>query len=246
MKGFLAVYLRELLLLRKRLFKLVLSFSVNPILYILAFGIGLGKHLSIMGRPYLEFLIPGLISASSMLQAFAINVEINVARFYLKVFEEFQSAPLSSISYALGEILAGVTRAFLSVFIIIIFAYFFGGVNLHFNGMFFFIVFLNAFIFASLGLASAMTIKAHGDQTLITNFIITPMMFLGGTFFPVENLPPLIKPIIEILPLTLVSKTLRAISWGQFFSYRDLFILSLIAIFCFIVSILTIKRAKED
>ncbi len=106
-------------------------------------------------------------------------------------------------------------------------------------------VFLNAFIFASLGLASAMTIKAHADQTLITNFIITPMMFLGGTFFPIENLPPLLKPIIEILPLTLVSKTLRAIAWNEPIFYKDLFILIIIAIFCFIISLITIKKAKD-
>lgn len=245
MKGFLAIYLREVFLLRKRLFKVLLSFSVNPFLYILAFGIGLGKHLSIMGRPYLEFLIPGLISASSMLQAFAINVEINVARFYLKVFEEFQSAPISPLSYALGEVLSGVTRAFLSVLIIIVLGYLLGGVKLNFSGIFFLVVFLNAFIFASLGLASAMSIKAHADQTLITNFIITPMMFLGGTFFPVENLPPLIKPIIEILPLTLVSKTLRAIAFGEEFYYQNILILAIIAMLCFFIAIITIKKAKD-
>ncbi len=245
MKGFLAVYLRELFLLQKRFIKVLLSFSVNPFLYILAFGIGLGKHINIMGRSYLEFLIPGLIAASSMLQAFAINVEINVARFYLKVFEEFQSAPLSPLSYALGEILSGVTRAFISVFIIMAFGYYLGGVKLNFSAIFFLVVFLNAFIFASLGLASAMSIKSHADQTLITNFIITPMMFLGGTFFPVENLPPLIQPLIEILPLTLVSKTLRAIAFGEEFHYHNILILAIIGIICFSFAVITIKRAKD-
>jgi len=245
MKGFWAVYLRELLLLKKRFFKVLLSFSINPLLYILAFGIALGKNIIIQGRPYLEFLIPGLIAASSMLQAFAINVEINVARFYLKVFEEFQSAPLSPLSYALGEILSGVTRAFLSVLIILLLALFLGGIRLNFSLAFFLVVFLNAFIFAALGLASAMTIKAHADQTLITNFIITPMMFLGGTFFPVENLPPLIKPLIEILPLTLVSRSLRALAWGEGVALESLLLLIGIALLCLLLSLFTIKRAKD-
>ena len=86
MKGFFAIYLREFLLFKKRLFRVLLSFSINPLLYIFAFGIGLGKNINIGGKSYLEFLIPGLISATSMVQAFAINIEINIARFYLKNF----------------------------------------------------------------------------------------------------------------------------------------------------------------
>jgi hypothetical protein len=76
MKGFLAVYLREILILRTRLGKVLLSFSINPLLYLFAFGIGLGRGIEVQGVSYLEFLVPGLISATSMLQAFAINVEL--------------------------------------------------------------------------------------------------------------------------------------------------------------------------
>ncbi|MCS7150018.1 MAG: ABC transporter permease [Caldimicrobium sp.] len=245
MKGFLATYLREILLLKKRFFRVLLSLSINPILYILAFGIGLGKGLYLEGRPYLEFLIPGLISASSMLQAFAINVEINVARFYLKVFEEFQGAPISPLSYALGEVLSGITKAFLSTSVILGITFLLGGVSIKINLLFWIVVFINAFIFASLGLASAMTIKAHADQTLITNFIITPMMFLGGTFFPTSNLPAFIQPLVEILPLTLVSKTLRDIAWNKPLDYSDLVLLITLAIFAFLLALYTINKAKD-
>ncbi|MFN3406178.1 MAG: ABC transporter permease [Caldimicrobium sp.] len=245
MKGFLAIYLREMLLLKKRFFRILLSFSINPLLYILAFGLGLGKNITIMGRSYLEFLVPGLIAASSMLQAFAINVEINVTRFYLKVFEEFQAAPLSPISYALGEIFSGITRAFLSVFLILIIVLILGGIKLNLTFSFFLIIFLNAFIFASLGLASAMAIKAHADQTLITNFIITPMMFLGGTFFPIENLPNYVKPLLEYLPITITSQTLRALQWEAYISYDKILVLVSLALFSFIIAFFTIKRAKD-
>lgn len=243
--GFIAVYLREILLLRKRLLRVLLSFSVTPVLYILAFGIGLGKNLTIMGKPYLEFLIPGLISASSMLQAFAINVEINVARFYLKVFEEFQSAPLSAFSYALGEVLSGVTRAFLSVLLIILVSFLLGGITIKITPFLFLLIFLNAFIFSSLGLASAMSIKSHADQTLITNFIITPMMFLGGTFFPIENLPNLVKPLIEFLPIAIVSHAIRAHLWNFPIDNFKIFFLIIFALLSFIISLYTIKKAKD-
>ena len=244
MKGFFATYLREFLLFKKRLFRVLLSFSINPLLYIFAFGIGLEKNINIGGKSYLEFLIPGLISATSMVQAFAINVEINIARFYLKIFEEFQASPISYFSYALGEVLSGVTRAFLATFIIIAIS-FLAGVKFYLNFYFFLTVFLNAFVFASLGLASAMLIKSHADQALVTNFIITPMMFLGGTFFPTENLPFFIKPIIEALPLTITSHTLRSIALYNSFKYSSLLILFLIAIISFIIALYSIRGAKD-
>ncbi len=244
MKGFLAIYLREILLLKKRIFRVLLSFSINPLLYIFAFGIGLGKNISIGGKTYLEFLIPGLIAATSMFQAFAINIEINISRFYLKTFEEFQASPLSYFSYALGEILSGVTRAFLSTLIILLIS-FLTGVKLYLNFYFFLTIFLNAFVFASLGLTSAMIIKSHADQALITNFIITPMMFLGGTFFPTENLPSLIKPFIEILPLTITSNILRNIALNKSFDFSYLIILFFIALFSFILAFYSLKGAKD-
>jgi len=244
MKGFLATYLREVLLLKKRLLRILLSFSVNPLLYIFAFGIGLGKNITIGGKSYLEFLIPGLISATSMMQAFAINIEINISRFYLKIFEEFQSSPISYFSYALGEVLSGVTRAFLAIFIILGISLL-SGIKFYLNFYFFLTIFLNAFVFASLGLASAMIVKSHADQALITNFVITPMMFLGGTFFPTENLPFFIKPLIEILPLTITSHTLRGIALYNSFKPSYLIILSFIAIISFVIALYSIKIAKE-
>lgn len=244
MKGFLATYIRELLILKKRFFKLIISLSINPLLYILAFGIALGKNININGRSYLEFLIPGLIAATSMLQAFNINVELNINRFYLKIFEEFQASPVSSFGYVLGEIFGGITKAFLSIFIILIIA-FASGVKPHLNFIFFFVIFLNAFIFSSLGIASAMFIKSHADQTLVTNFIITPMMFLGGTFFPVENLPHPLQFIIKILPLTIVSETLRSIALYQKYKLYNLFILLILSIISLLIAVYSVKNARD-
>ena len=85
-------------------------------------------------------------------------------------------------------------------------------------------MFLKSFFFASLGVISAMLIKSHADQTLITNFIITPMMFLSGTFFPVENLPPVLRKVIEYLPLTLVTRDLRKFTLGSQILPRDFLI----------------------
>ena len=122
--------------------------SVSPLLYLVAFGYAMGNAVKVDGYTYMEFLIPGLVAMSSMTQAFAIANEINIARFYWHIFEEFQAAPLSNIAYVTGEVLAGVTRALLSVIVILVFGVVFG-VVLSWNLWFWFAVLLNSFVFAS-------------------------------------------------------------------------------------------------
>ncbi len=244
MKGFWAIYLREILIIWHRLPRMLLSFSVSPTLYLVAFGFGLGKHLQVGGRPYLEFLIPGLVAASSMTQGFGINVEINVARFYLKVFEEFQAAPISNAAYVLGETLSGVTRALLSVSVILLITSL-AGVSFSFGPAFWLGVILNAFVFAALGVTSAMIIKSHADQALVTNFIITPMAFLGGTFFPIENMPPLVQIILKALPLTHATRLIRQAAYGEGLRWESLFILVLLALASLFLAYHSVDRARD-
>ena len=71
----------------------------------------MGHNLMVGAHPYLEFLIPGLVAMSSMIEAFAIASEINISRFYWHIFEELQAAPLKNISYVTGEVLAGFQGA---------------------------------------------------------------------------------------------------------------------------------------
>ena len=106
MKGSLAVYYRELLILKRKLLKQIASMAVAPLLYLVAFGLAMGRDVTVQGHTYMEFLIPGLVAMSSMTQAFAIASEINIARFYWHIFEEFQAAPLSNVAYVAGEVLA--------------------------------------------------------------------------------------------------------------------------------------------
>ena len=214
MKGLFAVYLREVLILRRKLFKQIASMAVSPLLYLVAFGFAMGRDVIVQGHTYLEFLIPGLVAMSSMTQAFAIAGEINIARFYWHIFEEFQAAPLSNMAYVTGEVLAGITRALLSVCIILCLSLVFG-IVLSYNFWFWLAIIINAMIFSALAVCVAMLVKSHADQVLVTNFIILPMAFLGGTFFPLVRMPVLVQKVLGLLPLTHAAKAIRASSFGM-------------------------------
>ncbi len=245
MNGFLAVYYREFLILRRRFLKMIASMSVSPFLYLIAFGYAIGKDVKVNGHTYTEFLIPGLIAMSSMSRAFAIGSEINIARFYWHIFEEFQAAPISNIAYVLGETMAGITRAILSSLVIILLGIPFGVVLLYNNPIFWLSIFLNSFVFASLAVGLAMVVRSHADQAMLTNFVITPMGFLGGTFFPVEKLPVWAQKIIYLLPLTHASHLIRASAFGESINYFSIILLATIGTFLFFIAVALVNKARD-
>jgi Nod factor-specific ABC transporter NodJ protein len=242
--GMLAVYYREMMILRRRLTRQIPSWSVSPLLYLLAFGYAMGRHVTVEGHTYMEFLIPGLVAMTSMTQAFVISSEINIARFYWHIFEEIQAAPVSDASYVAGEVLAGMTRGFLAVCIILIFGFIFG-VHQNYPPLFFAAIFLNSFVFASLAVAMAMLVKSHADQSLVTTFVITPMAFLGGTFFPLHSLPVWAQKVLYFLPLTHASRAIRAASFGETPERLSFAVLAGVGALFFTLAVFFVKRAKD-
>jgi len=90
-----------------------------------------------------------------------------------------------------------------------------------------------------------MLVKSHGDQALLTNFIITPMAFLGGTFFPVENLPFWAQKLLNLLPLTHASHAIRDASYGKMPDIFPYLLLSGIGVIFFIAGVFCVNKAKS-
>jgi ABC-2 type transport system permease protein len=242
--GWTAIYLREMMVLRRRLSRLVGAWSVTPLLYLVAFGYAVGPDISIDGHSYLEFLIPGLAAMTSMTQAFAIGSEINIARFYWHIFEEFQAAPIRNMDYVLGEVLAGTTRALLAGLVILLLGALFG-VVLSYNLFFWAAFLLNSLVFSSLAVGLAMLVKSHGDQMLLNSFVITPMAFLGGAFFPLDRLPGWAQSLIHLLPITHATDAIRAAAFGGTPEITGYLVLIILGVGAFGFAVLTVNRARD-
>jgi ABC-type multidrug transport system permease subunit len=242
--GMLAVYTREMMILRRRLTRQIPSWSVSPLLYLVAFGYAMGRHVAVDGHTYMEFLLPGLMAMASMTQAFGISSEINIARFYWHIFEEIQAAPVSDTAYVGGEVLAGMTRGFLAVCIILIFGRLFG-VSQCYPPLLFVAILMNSFVFASMAVGIAMLVKSHADQSLVTNFVITPMAFLGGTFFPLKSLPLWAQKALYFLPLTHASKAIRAASFGHPPEALSYVVLAGVGSVFFTLAVYFVRKSKD-
>lgn len=244
--GWYPIFLREMLLFRRRLLKLGYLFStmVVPIIYLIAFGFGLGRNVQIQGANYLTFLIPGLVAMSSMNNSYTwVASALNLNRLYFKTFQVFVQAPISPSSVMIGEVLAGMVKGlFASVLILLV--GFIASREFSVTPYFVGILLLNCFLFACLGVITGMITKSHEDTSTYNNFFIMPMAFFSGTFFPVDKIPQFIKPIIYIMPLThtniLIRKTVLDVE-----GVLSLFIMICYSIAFFIYGSRLIKKYSE-
>ncbi|BCB95949.1 transport permease protein [Dissulfurispira thermophila] len=198
------IFLREMLLFKRKLLRLGYLFSamVVPVIYLITFGLGLGRNVQIQGTDYLSYLIPGLVAMSSMNNSYTwVASALNLNRLYFKTFQVFVQAPVSPFAIMIGEVLAGMVKGlFASVLILIV-----GLITareLYITPVFMAALLLNCFMFACLGVITGMITKSHEDTSTYNNFFIMPMAFFSGTFFPIDRMPYLLKMVIYIFPLT--------------------------------------------
>jgi Nod factor-specific ABC transporter NodJ protein len=205
------IFLREMLLYRRRLLRVgyLISTMVVPIVYLIAFGFGLGSSVQMQGAKYIDFLIPGLVAMSSMINSFTwVANALNLDRLYFKTFQVFVQSPINPSSIMIGEVLASVVKGVItSVFIIIV--GFLTSPGFSMTAYFVVGLLLNCFLFANLGVISGMLSRSHEDIGTYSNFFILPMAFFGGTFFPVESVPGFLRAVIYILPLTHTNLLMR-------------------------------------
>ncbi|MEW6607503.1 MAG: ABC transporter permease [bacterium] len=245
--NFYPIFLQEMLIFKRRLLRIGYLFStmVTPLLYLVAFGLGLGRGMSIDGVSYLMFVVPGICAMSSMTNSYTwIATSISVGRLHFKTFDEYQVSPITAADIMLGEILSGVVRGLFASSLILVFGAIFGA-SFPLNPVFFIVWLLNCFIFACLGVISGFLAKSHEDTATFSNFFIMPMAFFCGTFFPIDTLPTFIKWILYLLPLTHASKALRASFLGQPIELISIGIMLVIFIISFYWGVITIRRANR-
>lgn len=192
----------------------------EPVLYILAFGAGLGGlvgNLEVQGRPvaYTAYIAPGLIAASVMWQSFYENTYASFVRmFYQKTFDAMLATPLSLEDVITAEVFWGASKAVGSTLLM-------GAVMAGFG----FVPFPDGLWLIPLsalgGLAfGSVAMWLTGITPTIEMFnlpiflFITPMFLFSGAFFPVDGLPAWASGLAQLLPLYHLTQACRAICLG--------------------------------
>jgi len=216
-----AVLWPDLVALQRNLSRYLIATVVSPILYMAAFGYGLGGNIRMDGASYLEFVIPGIIAMTAMNSSFnGSGTRLIIDQIHWRSFDETLMAPIGQPALLLGKAMIGVIRGVVSSIAFLIVAFIIKP-DLHVNLLFLISLLLTCLIFSFLGVFSALLARSYEDMIMFTSIVITPMAFLGGTFFSLSYLPSALKCALYLLPLTHASICLRASILGQSIPYMS-------------------------
>ncbi len=221
--GILTVLWEKWVEFRRDFIKITLAAMIAPVLYIVVFGFGVETMSH--GQAYLNFLIPGVVSLTTMNGSFsAIAQNLNVQRLYEKAFDQVIISPTPLWQFIAGQIIGGSLRGLYAGIIIILLVLPIK-TGLCFNGWSFLLMFLNGAVFSTIGVVVSFYAKKHTDVPRFSNYVIMPMAFLCNTFFSEKNMPNGLRQLIQYLPLSQTSAAIRSIANHEQFSYTSIAIL---------------------
>jgi len=187
----------------------VLGTIINPLMFFIFLGMGFSASLRGMsaamankGVDYLAFLAPGI----AVMTAFSSSFIGGISVIWDKEFgflKEVLVAPASRTYAIIGRALGDSITSALQSLLIMAFIYLIVP-SLRIEGIPFAIAisFITSLMFNSLGIAIASRMRSPEGFQLIVNFLIFPLIFLSGAFYPIDNLPDLVKPLFYANPLT--------------------------------------------
>jgi ABC-2 type transport system permease protein len=161
---------------------------------------------------YFDFIAPGIIAMTVMMSVMtglpaAISQEKEVG-----TLDGMMVAPINRLSVILGKTLAQTARGLLQGCIILGLAVGLFGVTIHGSILLVFgLLLLGVFSFVGLGIVLTSFAKDQETATIMMTTLMFPMMFLGGVFFPIQQMPWFMQGISKFLPLTYASQALRKV-----------------------------------
>jgi Nod factor-specific ABC transporter NodJ protein len=230
--------------LRHTIVNVLLTSLMSPLLYLLAFGYGLGRGQEIDGISYIGFIIPGIVALSALSSSFSsTSSRMNVQRLYYRNFDEMLLCPLKVSSIVIGKAMLGIIRGLLSCTIIYVIGLFLTD-ELVFSIEFVITLLISCLAFSLLGETAAFLAKSHQSMSTFNTLVILPMTFLCGTFFAVSSMPGWMQAILYALPLTYSSTLMRESALGWDFSWPFLLVLIILTIILFEINVLLIKAKR--
>ncbi len=227
---------------------------LEPLLYILAFGLGLATlvgELNIAGQPisYTRFIAPALIAVAIMHNAFFETTYNSFVRmYYQKTYDALLATPLNLEEIILGEMLWAATKSMIAATLMGIVLTLCGLLTLPAALLILPAALLGGLCFAAMGMIC--TALVPGIETFnIPIFLgITPMFLFSGTFFPLQNLPGWAQTVAQFLPLTHLVGLIRSFGlqiWSNNLWFSLLYLLIAILLLLPLAIALMVRRIVQ-
>jgi ABC-2 type transport system permease protein len=197
-----AIYMYEMARTWRTLGQSIISPVLSTSLYFVVFGAAIGSRIdAIDGIGYGAFIVPGLIMLTLLTQAISnASFGIYFPRFIGTIYEVL-SAPISHFEILLGYVGAAATKAIMLGLIILLTARFFVAFEIAHPLMMLFFLILTAVAFAMLGFIIGIWADSFEKLQIVPLLIVTPLAFLGGSFYSISMLPPVWQTITLFNPV---------------------------------------------
>jgi ABC-2 type transport system permease protein len=230
--GVRAIYMYEMARTGRTLFQSIVSPVISTSLYFIVFGAAIGSRITeIEGVSYGSFIVPGLIMLTLLTQSVT-NAAFGIyfPRFVGTIYE-LLSAPVSAFEIVLGYVGAAATKSVALGLIILLTSGLFVPIQIaHPVWMLAFLV-LTSVSFSLFGFILGLWASSFEKLQIVPLLFLTPLTFLGGTFYPTSVLPPFWRTVTLFNPLVYLISGFR---WS-FFNIADVNVgLSLLATLVFL------------
>ena len=167
---------------------------------------------SILNRNYrfIDFFVPGIIAMTVMTASLFGAVNVNAELRQKGVIKKLSTTPITHTDWILSNVVYQFLLSVISTISILLVSYTVFDVSLQLNFWLPVFVVLDVFAFVGIGMILTRVAKEAESAAAAANAIMFPMMFLSGTFFPVEMMPDFLQKFSRILPLYYVNEGLRA------------------------------------
>jgi ABC-2 type transport system permease protein len=159
---------------------------------------------------FIEFFVPGIIAMSVMTSSLSGAVNVNAQLRQKGVIRKLSTTPITRADWILSNILYQFILAVMSTIALLLVSYAVFNVRLQITAWLPVFIGLEVFAFAGIGMILTRVAKEAESAVAAANVIMFPMMFLSGTFFPIEMMPGFLQKFARVLPLYYVNEGLRA------------------------------------
>ena len=206
----LAIYKYEMARTRRTLVQSIVAPVITTSLYFVVFGAAIGSRIAtVEGVSYGAFIVPGLLMLNLLTHSISnASFGIYFPKFVGTVFE-LLSAPVSTFEVVLGYVGAAATKSIMLGLIILATASFFIDLRIEHPFIMMLFVLLTAASFSLLGFILGIWADNFEKLSVVPMLVITPLVFLGGSFYSTDMLPPLWQSISLLNPVLYLVSGLR-------------------------------------
>ncbi|MBM4237561.1 MAG: ABC transporter permease [Euryarchaeota archaeon] len=196
---------------------------------------------------FIDFFLPGIVALTTMTTTIFWTVDIQSRYKENGIFKKLMTTPLTRMEWLATQIAWQLIVVFISIAAIVVVGVLVYGVTLILDPISIAIVILASALFSSMGMILARFIKEPETAGTAANAITFPMMFLSGTFFPLEMMPDWLQGVATVLPLTYVNSGLRdSMVYGNAAgAIGSLLIVAVLAVIFFVAGVL-VSRWKVE